>query len=50
MATHEETGKTFEQLCAEASVETDTQKLLSLTQQINQILEEREKQQKSSAA
>jgi hypothetical protein len=50
MTTQEEPGKTFEQLCLEASVETDTQKLLALTQQINKILEEREKQQKTSAA
>jgi hypothetical protein len=50
MATRDETSKTFKQLCLEASVETDTQKLLALTQEIHRGLEEREKQQKSSAA
>jgi hypothetical protein len=43
-------SKTFEQLCAEASVETDTQKLLALTQEINRVLEEREKRQHPPAA
>jgi hypothetical protein len=42
--------KTFEELCAEASVETDTQKLLALTQQINRLLEERENRQRTPAA
>ena len=42
--------KTFEQLCAEASVETDTQKLLALTEEINRRLEEREKRQRPPAA
>jgi hypothetical protein len=42
--------KTLEQLCAEASVETDTQKLLALTHEINRVLEEREKRQHPPAA
>ncbi|HEX4486193.1 MAG TPA: hypothetical protein VH088_08010 [Terriglobales bacterium] len=50
MPSQENTGKTFEQLCTEASVETDTQKLLALTHQINKLLEEREKRKKTSAA
>jgi hypothetical protein len=43
-------GKTFEQLCAEASVETDTQKLLELAREINRLLEEREKRLHPPAA
>ena len=43
-------SKTFEQLCAEASVETDTQKLLALAQEINHLLEEREKRLHPPAA
>jgi hypothetical protein len=42
--------KTLEQLCAEASVETDTQKLLALTREINRILEAREQLQRPPAA
>ena len=42
--------KTVEQLCEEASSETDTYKLLALTEEINRRLEEREKRTKSSAA
>jgi hypothetical protein len=43
-------AKTIEQLCKEASRETDTYKLLALTEEINRRLEEREKRTKSSAA
>jgi hypothetical protein len=43
-------SKTFEQLCEEASRETDTQKLLALTEEINRLLEEREKRRRSPAA
>lgn len=46
----ESRDKTLEQLCEEASHETDTQKLLALTQEIDRLLEERERQGKSSAA
>jgi hypothetical protein len=35
-------SKTFEQLCEEASRETDTERLLALTQEINRLLKERE--------
>jgi hypothetical protein len=43
-------AKTVEQLCEEASRETDTYKLLALTEEINRRLEEREKRTNSSAA
>lgn len=43
-------SKTLEQLCEEASRETDTQKLLALTQEINRLLEEREKRHDPPAA
>ena len=50
MATQEKPAKTLEQLCGQASHETDTQKLLVLTQEINRRLEEREQRTKHSAA
>jgi hypothetical protein len=43
-------NKTLEQLCEEASHETDTQRLLALTQEIDRLLEQKEQQRKSSAA
>jgi uncharacterized small protein (DUF1192 family) len=43
-------SKTFEQLCEEASRETETQKLLALTQEINRLLAERKKRLNSPAA
>jgi hypothetical protein len=43
-------AKTFEQLCEEASRETDTQKLIALTGEIDRRLEEQERRAKASAA
>lgn len=43
-------SKTFEQLCEEASRETDTHRLIALTQEINRLLEEREKRLHPPAA
>jgi hypothetical protein len=43
-------SKTFEQLCDEASRETETHKLLGLTQEINRLLAEREKRANPPAA
>lgn len=43
-------AKTVEQLCEEASRETNTYKLLALTEEINRRLQEREKHTQSSAA
>jgi hypothetical protein len=42
--------KTLEQLCEEASRETDSRKLLALTQEINRLLAIREKQLNPPAA
>jgi hypothetical protein len=42
--------QTLEQLCEAASHETDTEKLLTLTREIDRKLEERERRAKSSAA
>jgi hypothetical protein len=44
------TSKTFEQLCEEASRETDTKRLLALTQEINRLLKEREQRLDRPAA
>jgi hypothetical protein len=49
MANQEKPAKTLEQLCEQASHQTDTQKLLALTQEINRLLEEREQRTKHSA-
>ena len=43
-------SKSVEQLCEESSRETNTRKLLALTEEINHRLEEREKRTGSSAA
>jgi hypothetical protein len=43
-------SKTVEQLCEESSRETNTHKLLALTEEINRRREEREKRTRSSAA
>jgi hypothetical protein len=40
-------SKTVEQLCEESSRETNTHKLLALTEEINRRLEEREKRTRS---
>jgi hypothetical protein len=37
-----ETGEHWKQLCAQAAVEQDPQKLLELTQEINRLLEAKE--------
>ncbi len=37
----------WKQLCAQASVEKDTKKLLALTQEINRLLQEQEERSKA---